>query len=280
MTNISHSNEWFQKVTVAPGIELPKALAEYWPAIEKTKRPFVEINAIPGLPSTTRQSSFGYFPALPLGFPYPKDFFGNWMYPLAQINFSEVPALPNFPATGYLQFYISAPDNYGLDFYDPKNQETFRVLFFEEDELQELQTDYSFLSNILSDKRAPVHGSHTLSFIKKETYMGCSEIAFEENFSFRAALEKKHPLLFEDLEEQLWLTFPSLGHRLAGYAYFTQSDPRAAYSSNDEHFQLLFQMDSDDKIMWGDMGVANFFIDPADLIRKDFSQVLYNWDCC
>ena len=27
-------------------------------------------------------------------------------------------------------------------------------------------------------------------------------------------------------------------------------------------------------------GVANFFIPRANLERLDFSQVLYNWDCC
>jgi len=32
--------------------------------------------------------------------------------------------------------------------------------------------------------------------------------------------------------------------------------------------------------MWGDAGVANFFINSADLINKDFSRVMYNWDCC
>lgn len=43
-------------------------------------------------------------------------------------------------------------------------------------------------------------------------------------------------------------------------------------------------MDTDDvngmDIMWGDCGVANFFIHPDDLKNKDFSKVLYNWDCC
>jgi uncharacterized protein YwqG len=39
-------------------------------------------------------------------------------------------------------------------------------------------------------------------------------------------------------------------------------------------------MDSDQDIMWGDVGVGNFFIDYNDLLKKDFSKVLYNWDCC
>ena len=36
---------------------------------------------------------------------------------------------------------------------------------------------------------------------------------------------------------------------------------------------------SDVDIMWGDVGVANFFIRLEDLKNRDFSNVLYNWDC-
>ena len=32
--------------------------------------------------------------------------------------------------------------------------------------------------------------------------------------------------------------------------------------------------------MWGDSGVANFFIDSEDLEKRDFSKVFYTWDCC
>ena len=38
--------------------------------------------------------------------------------------------------------------------------------------------------------------------------------------------------------------------------------------------------DDGDLIMWGDVGICNFFISPEALKRRDFSRVLYNWDCC
>ncbi len=43
-------------------------------------------------------------------------------------------------------------------------------------------------------------------------------------------------------------------------------------------------MDTDYKddgweIMWGDAGVANFFIEEEDLKNKRFDRVMYNWDC-
>ena len=43
---------------------------------------------------------------------------------------------------------------------------------------------------------------------------------------------------------------------------------------------LLFQLDTTEDIMWGDSGVGNFFIKKEDLVKKDFSKVWFNWDCC
>ena len=69
--------------------------------------------------------------------------------------------------------------------------------------------------------------------------------------------------------------------KIGGYPYFTQDDPRHEESKKTV---LLFQLDSDDvdgeeAVMWGDCGICNFFISPEDLKKRDFSNVLYNWDC-
>ena len=79
------------------------------------------------------------------------------------------------------------------------------------------------------------------------------------------------------LYDQLWST----GTHLLGWPHFTQADPREEDSPYDT---LLFQMDSDWEedetyVMWGDAGVCNFFINGEDLEKRDFSRVLYNWDC-
>lgn len=31
--------------------------------------------------------------------------------------------------------------------------------------------------------------------------------------------------------------------------------------------------------VWGDMGIAHFFTNHNKLIEKDFSDILYCWDC-
>ena len=70
-------------------------------------------------------------------------------------------------------------------------------------------------------------------------------------------------------------TYSSGGHKIGGYAFFTQEDPRQGTEL------LLFQLDTDQDngILWGDMGVCNFFIEKENLEKLDFSKVLYNWDC-
>lgn len=79
------------------------------------------------------------------------------------------------------------------------------------------------------------------------------------------------------------------GHKIMGYPCFVQSDPREYMENGKDYNILLFQLDSElctwhkqeqkYDICWGDAGIANFFIKESDLVNKDFSKVLYNWDC-
>ena len=42
----------------------------------------------------------------------------------------------------------------------------------------------------------------------------------------------------------------------------------------------LLQIDSDDKIAFGDTGTAHFFINKDDLKNRNFDKVWMYWDCC
>ena len=70
------------------------------------------------------------------------------------------------------------------------------------------------------------------------------------------------------------------GHKIGGYPNFTQSDVRKI----GDYEILLLQIDSEgtekNEIMWGDCGIANFFIREKDLKELNFEKVIYNWDCC
>lgn len=58
----------------------------------------------------------------------------------------------------------------------------------------------------------------------------------------------------EKIDEKYYDKFDTWGHKLLGYPAFTQSDPR--YAEYEKYDTLLFQMDSDNDIMWGDSGAA------------------------
>ena len=275
--NTSDKDDLLKEVEVVPGVVLPKALANHWNEIERTKRSYISIKATAEIPQSVHESSFGFYPCLPKGYPYPTDRNGNYMYPLAQINCNHLPAFENYPRSGYLQFYIALDEVYGLNFDNQQEQSSFRVLYFTNDEVEEYETDFSFLEDVMKAEDVPVHKPHTLAFSVKDEYFGLLDVSYEDNRLFDLEeVAYKYPTVAEELEEYVYNNFETNGHKIGGYAYFAQSDPR---HDENEDYILLLQIDSDNDIMWGDVGVANFFIHRDDLETKDFSMVMYNWDC-
>lgn len=273
------SQDLLQLAEVAPGgLSVPRALLPHWPQIQATALPFAEITATPTEQPEITGSHFGYYPRLPIGYSYPVDAAGNYLYPLAQINLSQVPQLPGYPTSGYLQFYIGADDLMGIDFDDMRSQKNSRVLFFEESEVQAYQEDFSFLHEVMNVEYPIVPKPRTLSFKLKNDYIGLNDIRYQHGPLKIGEWTAEHKEIENELEEFFYDEFSCDGHKVGGYAYFTQYDPRE-HVAGTENYILLLQVDSDDDICWGDVGVANFFIHPDDLARKDFSKVLYSWDC-
>ena len=268
-----------ENVEVAPGLLLPRAFAGYWPQIQKSAIAFASITAIPKEGLALEESKFGHYPCMPLNFDYPTDSNGKFMYPLAQINCRDIPSLERYPQSGYLQFYISAFDDvYGLDFENPQSQKNFRVLYFEEKDVEPYKVDFSLLDDVMQSDMIPVSKSSSLEIVTKSEYQGLQDVRYEKQEVNLFNIAKLYPSIEDDLWDAAYDAFPSNGHKIGGYAYFTQEDPRK-YNENYSDYILLLQIDSDDEIMWGDVGVANFFIHPDDLSKKDFSKVIYNWDC-
>lgn len=267
-----------EPIQISPSLTLPKVLADHMDQIETTQRQTIAIKATPAENLSLRQSKFGHYPCVPKDFDYPKDRLGNFLYPLAQINFSEVPHLDHFPASGYLQFYIAADDMYGLSF-EKDIPSDFRVIFFEDAELENPNEDMGFLDEVLKGNSSPVDKPHSLKFELKTEYVGMGDVKGGSKAGFNMDdIIAAHPALRREIEDAVFRNFSPIGHKIGGYAYFTQWDPR---EEDDEksNYLLLFQMDSDDHILWGDVGVGNFFIDPVDLQNKNFSKILYTWDC-
>lgn len=257
-------------------LKLPSILHPYWPQLEKTAMPYIKIKATPADDLGLAQSKFGGLPLLPKGYPYPTDTNGDPMFPLAQLNLAEMPPLEGYPHTGLLQFYIAHTEAYGMSFDGVEEVSGFAVRYFEEWDAANAE-DLSAIKD-KDWELAPVYQPMALSFSKETEYISASDVRFERAMgqdldSFLGQFGEAE----DDAGEALFDTFESNGHKIGGYIYSTQDDPRR---DGREDWILLLQIDSQDNhILWGDVGVAHFFIHPDDLRKRDFSKVFYSWDC-
>lgn len=261
---------------------IPKELVQFEDKIKETVIPCVDIE-VRKAKTDVHDSKVGGEPYFPIeGLEYPMDSKGQAMRLLAQINFCEVPQMDGFPESGILQFFIRQDDDlHGIDFDDQTNTKDFRVVYHEniEEDRDKLIKDFSFLK-IEEEVYFPLEHEGRMSFSLKKQWILETDYRFFEVFSEeeRETMEKS----MDGLEKDMYDVFSEVGHRIGGYPFFTQSDPREYGKGNRRFDTLLFQLDTEEKIdlMWGDCGVANFFINSEDLRKKDFSKVLYNWDCC
>lgn len=265
----------------------------------------VDAHSEPVLPFTLERGEPGVFeskvgglPYLPHDMAWPLDNRGMGMELLAQVDCGALASLPDFPHTGLLQFFHALDDVYGVDFDDMVCQLGFRVLYHEtvdptvtaEEVLAKKapqpEEDRDFYTPILTPCRM-IFSDPAVQHINENDYRGWKE--------FLQRWNQLHGTAFKDRWEYYQATkisreFPASKdngphHQLGGYPFFTQYDPRGEDVDYDRFDTLLFQLDSDgrgpdDLVLWGDCGVGNFFINREDLKRRDFSQVLYNWDCC
>ncbi len=300
----------FQCGAAADSGDIPK----YSPnTLRKLARLLCEINAqLPPKPcikltpvrekTSVFDSKLGGVPYLPKNVGYPRvrggSMAGKPLRFLAQLNFSTLPRLPGFPEKGILQFYAGCDgdDVVGVDFDDYFNQNRFRVIYHENviSDTEQLISAED-LPRFDPEEYCPFKGE----FLLKPSQPALSPVTAED-FQFDSALIECYNRIFggsitalwgkdglasrdEPLYDAIYDSFSQCGSRIGGYPYFTQSDPRMAeeYSGCDT---MLFQLDSEgsgeDEIIWGDCGVGAFFISSEDLKKRDFSRVLYSWDCC
>lgn len=261
---------------MSTNITLPQELDPFRRQILQTMRPFIELLPQPRRETLPWESKVGGFPYLPLGMDYPKAPDGAPLWLLAQLNLEEMPVLPPFPEKGLLQFFIYDDGYYGLNMEDPFDQSRFRVLYHAEVRKEEalLERDFHFLGEA---RFLPIEAGVSYPLEFRYGY----ELAPPTDYQFDQLLGEG---FFEAFGEGQWeirsrysRAVLSSRHKVGGYAFFCQEDPR----NPEDPMDLLFQLGSSGQFncMWGDMGVANFFICREALQRADFSRVMYNWDC-
>lgn len=250
---------------------LPSFLKEFKSELDKYKLEAARIEAVPVTEEeslSVKTSKFLGKPYLPMTQEYPKNKFGKPMILFAQINFEEVPFLKGYPRTGILQIFTS-------ELFWAYGDEYFLYLYHQETN-QPYQTDFSFLTEDLYTD-LPISCEHKLKFIKVTEYGGVRDFRFNFMFNSKSFFDFGDNLTKEerDVFSQM---FCSSGHKIGGYAYFTQGDPREGEPEKKDDV-LLLQIDTDDKIIFGDAGIANFFINAEDLKKKRFDKTYFYWDC-
>lgn len=258
----------------------------------RTETPCWKLTLQPEGPCGLLDSKVGGLPYWDPALPYPVDSQGNQMTLLAQLNFAQLETEVPLPAQGLLQFFIGQDDVFGIDFDQPDSQKDFRVVYHPEPDpaltLEQIRA-LDLPIHVEADCCTPVFQEAVFTAEKTVGYMGPEDGRFDALFRevVRAVTgedigDKNEYQYFDKADRDYFYDqLSTAGHRLLGYPFFTQYDPREPEGPYDT---LLFQLDSDmidrkDLVLWGDCGVGNFFINREDLLRRDFSRILYNWDC-
>ena len=239
---------------------------------------------------------------MPLGGAIPTNAEGSQLALLAQINCAQLPENNMYPNDGWLQIWCLEDEMYGFcsDTIQPETNQ--KVLYIpagtQGEPLERVEAMYQPYTNEecplwFVDEQGAIWGMR-LSFTHGQQGITYSDGRFRDLFLDR--WNKRYPEQavenFYDLPDEIFENMvdshdgPDCAHQLGGYPYFTQYDPRYEFDSAElaKYTEVLFQIDSqfDTKwdLCWGDAGVRNLFISRENLEALDFSDLLYNFDCC
>lgn len=271
-----------------------KVYDEIWTEYEKTaeKKAFAKITLTEDELKITDSKVMG-LPYIPKGAQIPQTANGDKMMMIAQINCDDLQGLADFPEKGILQFFVLNDEDglLGLDFDNQTVQDSFRVIyhekieeFYDENELKSIYNPYNFEESYITNDNESYKMNFELTSEKER---------FEDMFYhiFRKICKEKG--LKQTQEDWLYrklLNFMQYSEnyysQCDGFAFFTQDDPREYNEEYKKFDTVLFQLNSEFdentrnwKVCIGDAGVINFFINRENLKKKDFSEILYNWDC-
>ena len=250
----------------------------------------------------------GGIPYFPKDMEYPfcrsKSNSGKPMKLIAQLNFEKIPHIEDFPEKGILQFFTATDDLYGMNFDDLTAQDDFRVIYHE---------------NIITDESLLMTAEDIPAFEDDDFYCPLDEnddyllepqaaaavrpkfndVEFCEIFmeifhneypdsddedSYDIEIDGEDDVTADDICCEL--SGNSLETFIGGFPFFTQSDPRENLSEEENVFDTvlfesmsIYDEDTGVNIMWGDMGTGTFLISRESLKKRDFSKVIYNYDC-
>ena len=271
-----------------------KVYDEIWDKYQKTAqtKAFTKITLTENELKITDSKVMG-LPYIPKGAQIPQTANGDKMMMIAQINCDDLQGLADFPEKGILQFFVLNDEDglLGLDFGNQTVQDSFRVIyhekieeFYDENELKSIYNPYNFEESYITNDNESYKMNFELTSEKER---------FEDMFYHIFTKICKEKGLKQTQEDWLYrklLNFMQYSEnyysQCDGFAFFTQDDPREYNEEYKKFDTVLFQLNSEFdentrnwKVCIGDAGVINFFINRENLKNKDFSEILYNWDC-
>ena len=236
---------------------------------------------------------------------------GKPLWLLEQLNFEKIPHIEDFPEKGILQFFVGGSDTcYGMNFKDLTEQSDYRLIYHED-----IITDES---KLMSKADLPVYDEDEENFMQlpfepgDEYLLEPADITdahptFGDDGGFCDAFmeiyHKEYPAAYEEdpydieIDGEDGMTASEVADQLSGndsytfiggYPVFIQCDPREddiedAASYDTVLFESISIWGEDDyedvDIMWGDDGTGTFLISREALKKRDFSKVIYNYDC-
>lgn len=288
-------------------LTLPKPLQTL---LELSKRQVAKVNLTPSentwqADKISKIGGIGYFP---MGETYPTNEQGEPLALLFQLNFAQLAdevdisqLAYELPNQGILQIYVidKSEGDYG--------RSNHQIRFWKDDTLPMNDDELNKAINSIKDKM----GMYLLPFSLKEQFLmtfeqmpqSCSTYCREFYPLYNQIDELKGKGVSGYLEEytgrswggeydeyyELYRTLSYNGdggyrnqNYILGYPKFAQGDLRDWYPEDWGDYISFLQIDTnyfdDTEIMWGDCGIATFYIHPDDLKNQEFANIFYYWD--
>lgn len=212
---------------------------------------------------------------------------------LCQLNLSELPNISELPKSGILQFFVidgewdstgAGPNVKVIHHMDIVNKDEI-LTEIPRSTCSGKENDYPIEGVYFPTAKLEKMPITIADYKFHKTLVSIFNKIFDVNMEERSAAWNidEYSTNRKKVDELFWKYFAGKGSdyagcRVCGHPYFTQYDIREANPSFDT---LLLQLDSEAGMMWGDCGVANFFISKSNLSNEKFeNNVFYTWDCC
>ena len=244
---------------------IEKALPAWY---EKTKKPIVRLQTT--LEPVSKSRFGGQLGEAPL------DENGKPLRLLAAIFCSEIHGVPDFPEKGVLRFYVQEEPIYGMHYEHPNLQKNWRVIY-DPEEPDDLPAPHKEVITEFAIK-----GCFCLQPSEDTEPLAPPDYRFMDTFNRYMLRYGRFKPIDWDEYDAVKDRYPLRGNKIGGYMWSTQDDPRTKeiYRKYDT---VLLQIDSnyrgDCQISFGDDGVALFLIPQEKLKARDFSDVMFWWDC-